>query len=420
MRYVHLDDLDLSNYVQPGDRVVCGQGTAEPCALTERLMHDAPAIESFDVFLGVAFSQTFLTEVDATLCFRSYGAIGTSTEIARRGQLEILPCHYSALYEAFDRRSERADVVLIQLCGNEITGFNMGLAHDYVARAAAGASTVIAEINPRVPWTTGAELPADISIDIAVEVDREPLELAPASLGLTEQKIATRVASLIPDGAVLQLGVGSVPEAVLSGLRNHRDLGIHSGVIGDRVMELMEQGVISNGRKSIDQGVSVCGSLFGTRRLYDFVHQNPSVYMRPASYTHALSTMARLNNFIALNSAIEVDLSGQVNAEVANGRLVGAVGGQVDFIRGANASLGGRAIIALPSTAKNGTVSRIVPTVGNVTCARSDVDAIVTEWGVAELRGLGLAARAGRMIEVAAPQFREGLARAAFGQKRHR
>ena len=419
MRYIRLDDLDLAEFVYPGDRVVCGQGTAEPCSLTERLMRDAPDIESFDVFLGAAFSRTFLTEVDAALGFRSYGAIGTTVEIARRGQLDILPCHYSALYDAFDRRMERADVVLIQLCGNETTGFNMGLAHDYVARAAARARTVIAEINSRVPWTIGAELPADIQIDIAVEVDREPLELTAAPLGPTEQLIAARVASLIPEGAVLQLGIGSVPDAVLSGLKGHRDLGIHSGVIGDRAMELMEQGVITNHRKSIDPGISIGGSLFGTRRLYDFAHRNPSINMRPASYTHALATMARLNNFIALNSAIEVDLTGQVNAEMANGKPVGAVGGQVDFIRGANASAGGRAIIALPSTAKNGTISRIVPAVSNVTCARSDVDAIVTEWGVAELRGLGLAARVERMVDIAAPQFREGLARAAFRLKRH-
>tara|TARA_R110002111_G_scaffold262175_1_gene337266 strand:+ start:19623 stop:20885 length:1263 start_codon:yes stop_codon:yes gene_type:complete len=417
MRYIRLSDLDLSNYVRAGDRVVCGQGTAEPCSLTEQLMRDAPLIRSFDVFLGAVFSKTFLADVDAAVRFRSYGAIGGAMELARRGTLEVIPCHYSALYEAFDRTTEVADVVLIQLCGNAAAGFNMGLANDYVGRAAARARTVIAEINPRVPRTVGAELPADINIDIAVEVGREPLELAPATIGPTEQKIAARVANLIPDGAALQLGIGSIPDAVLSGLGDHRDLGIHSGAIGDRVMELIERGVVTNNRKSVNQGVSVCGSLFGTRRLFDYVHQNPSINVLPASYTHALANMARLHNFVALNSAVEVDLSGQINAKVAGDRHVGAVGGQVDFIRGANASSGGRAIIALPSTAKNGTVSRIVPLVRNVTCAQSDVDAIVTEWGVAELRGLGLAARAERLIDIAAPQFREGLARAAYDQR---
>jgi len=419
MRYIRLSELDFSDYVRPGDSVICGQGTAEPYSLTDQLMRDAPAIGSFDLFVGAVFSRTFLTETAESVRFRSYGAIGNAVELARRGTLDIVPYHYSNLYHAFDRGTERADVVLIQLCGNKTTGFNMGLANDYVGRAAARARFVIAEVNPRVPWTVGAELPSDINIDLVVEVDWEPLELALAKVGLVEQQIAARVASLIPDGAALQLGIGSIPDAVLSGLGGHRNLGLHSGAIGDRAVGLIERGIITNSCKSINQGVSVCGSLFGTRCLYDFAHQNPALHVLPASYTHALVNMAQLSNFTAVNSAIEVDLSGQVNAEIAGNTAVGAVGGQVDFVRGANASPGGRAIIALPSTAKNGTVSRIVPVVQSVTCARSDVDAIATEWGVAELRGLGLATRAERMIEIAAPQFREGLARAAYDQKRY-
>jgi acyl-CoA hydrolase len=243
-----------------------------------------------------------------------------------------------------------------------------------------------------------------------VEAGHKPIELPPAPVGPTELAIARLAASLIPDGATLQLGVGTIPDAVLSQLSAHRDIGIHSGQIGDNVVPLIEHGVITNARKSISPGLSVCGSLFGTRRLYDFAHLNPAIAVRPPAETHSLRVMATIDRFIAINSAIEVDLTGQVNAEVASGVYVGGLGGQLDFMRGANASAGGRAIIALPATTRDGTASRIVPFVTTVTCPRADVDAIVTEFGIAELRGLSLEERRRRMIAIAAPQFRDHLA----------
>jgi acyl-CoA hydrolase len=178
------------------------------------------------------------------------------------------------------------------------------------------------------------------------------------------------------------------------------------------VIPLIERGVITNAKKSIDPGISVCGSLFGTRKLYDLAHLNPAFAVRPPTETHSLRALGSIDHFVAINSAIEVDLTGQVNAEDVGGSYVGALGGQLEFIRGANASAGGRAIIALPATARDGTVSRIVPSVTTVTCPRSDVDAIVTEFGIAELRGLSLWERRRRMIAIAAPQFRDHLAAA--------
>jgi acetyl-CoA hydrolase len=233
-----------------------------------------------------------------------------------------------------------------------------------------------------------------------------------------EAAIAQHVASLVPDGATLELGIGSLPERVLQALRGHRDLGIHSAVIGDGVVELMEAGVVTNARKPFDAGVTVAGMLMGTRRLYDFAHRNPRVRLAPSSHTHATAVMAALPNFFAINGAVEVDLSGQVNAESSNGRYIGAVGGQVDFVRGANASPGGRALMVLPSTAKGGRISRIVPRLGDgvVTTARSDVDAVVTEFGVATLRGKSLRERSKALIDVAHPDHRESLERAAAGQ----
>lgn len=402
--------VDLSAIVRPGDRVVCGQGTAEALTLTRALAALDPPVS---LFVGPLFSDTFAraTAID----FVSYGAIGKAAALAR---LDILPMPYSQLGDGFAGGRLRADVVLIQLSpgppGRRPSG---GLACDYLLDAARRARVVVAEINPDVPWTPSAELPADFRIDVAVAAEAAPLELPPARIGEVEARIGAHAAGLIPDRATLQIGVGSVPDAVLRALGSHRDLGIHSGLIGDAVLDLIEGGAVTNAAKAIDAGMTVAGLLFGTRRLYDFAHRNPDIALRPGRHTHGAGVLARLDRFVAINSAIEVDLTGQVNAETLGGRAVGAIGGQPDFVRGANASAGGRALIALPATAAQGRVSRIVPRLADavVTTPRCDVDAIVTEWGVAELRGLTLKQRTRRMIAIAAPEFREDLDRAAHG-----
>jgi acetyl-CoA hydrolase len=218
---------------------------------------------------------------------------------------------------------------------------------------------------------------------------------------------------VIPDRATVQLGIGALPVAVARALAGHRELGIHSGVISDVVADLVEKGVVTNACKGRDAGRIVTGGLFGTSRLYRFADGNDAVAMRSVEYTHNRAIAESLHRFHTINSAIEVDLTGQVNAEVAGGRYLGAVGGQVDFVRGGMASPDGRSIIALPASTGDGAQSRIVATLGNapVTTARSDVDLIVTEFGVADLRGCGLRERARRMISIADPKFREMLER---------
>lgn len=403
--------IDLSAIIRPDDRVVCGQGTSEALTLTRALAAQASSIS---LFVGPLYSDTFdhCTGID----FVSYGAIGKAAGLARSGRLDILPMPYSQIGPAFADGRLKADVVLIQLSpapsGRRPSS---GLACDYVLDAARQARVVVAEINPQVPWTPSAELPADFRIDLTVEAEAPPLELAPARIGEVEARIGAHAANLIPDRATLQIGVGTVPDAILRALRGHRDLGIHSGLIGDAVLDLIAAGAVTNAAKGVDTGLTVTGLLFGTRRLYDFADNNSAVALRPGSHTHGAGVLARLDRFIAINSAIEVDLTGQVNAETAGGRAVGAIGGQPDFVRGANASAGGRALIALPATAGGGRISRIVPRLADavVTTPRCDVDAVITEWGVAELRGLTLKERTGRMIAIAAPAFREDLARAA-------
>ena len=275
--------------------------------------------------------------------------------------------------------------------------------------------TVIAEINAQMPWTHGSAAPSDLRIDRIVECDQAPVELQPVPIGEAERRIGEFVASLIPDRATIQIGIGAIPDAILAALGGHRELGIHSGMIGDDVVDLIEAAVVTNAYKSFDRGVTVANCLFGTRKLERF---SPSAIPQSAWCQYrirtALPTLARLAVFRAVNSALEVDLSGQMNAEQVNGRYVGTVGGQPDFVRGALAAPGGRSIIALPSTANGGATSRIVAALsGPVTSPRCDADVVVTDWGIAELRGNTLRERADAMIAIADPKFREQLERAA-------
>ena len=213
---------------------------------------------------------------------------------------------------------------------------------------------------------------------------------------------------------MLQTGVGAVPDAVLRLIADRKDLGVHSGMLGDGLVDLVEAGVITNARKPIDTGVSINGALIGTKRLYDFVHRNAAIRMCSAAYTHSAAIHAQIPQMVTINSALEVDLTGQVNAEQSGSSYFGGTGGQVDYVRAGSRSPGGRSIIALPATAKGGTVSRIVVALsGPVTTARSEVDVIATEFGVAELKGQTLAERSRRLIAIAHPDFREELDRAA-------
>jgi acyl-CoA hydrolase len=244
---------------------------------------------------------------------------------------------------------------------------------------------------------------------------RQPVEVLPSRSNDTDTAIARFAAQFIEDGSVLQVGVGSVPDAIMSLLQDRKDLGVHSGMLGDAVVGLAEAGVLTNARKEFDTGVSIAGLLIGSRRLFQFCDRNPAVAMRDASYTHDEAMLTRLSRLVTINSAVEVDLTGQVNAEASGSVYMGGTGGQVDYVRAGSRSPGGHSIIALSATAKGGEISKIVSQLnGPVTTARSEVDIIVTEFGAAELKGQSLAERSRRLIAIAHPDFREELDRAAF------
>ena len=407
-----IGSVDFAAIVRPGDRVLVGQGAAEPLTLTRQLVAQKDRIGRFEIFLGPLHSDTFSSEKTAGIRFSSYGAIGRAASLSRSGRLDIVRQPYSALAEAFASGALKADVVLIQLAAPlPGHGPSFGLANDYLVAAARQARMVVPEINTDVPWTHGAEVPADFPLHLCVQAAYPPLDIASSSLSEAERRIAANAAGLVPNRAVLQFGVGAVPDAILAGLTQHRDLGIHSGLMTERGLDLIECGAVTNASKAFDRGVTVANILFGTPRLRAYAHDNPAIRVAPPSYTHGLSVLRRIEKFTALNSAIEVDLSGRINSETADGSYLGGLGGLPDFIAGANAAESGRSIIALPATARTGQ-SRIVASVATVSVERGAADAIVTEWGVAELRGCDLEERARRMIAIAAPQFRDELARA--------
>jgi acyl-CoA hydrolase len=402
--------VDFAAIIRPGDRVLVGQGASEPLTLTQQLVAQKDRIGPFEVFLGPLYSNTFAPEKCAGIKFAAYGAFGRAAPLSRSNGLEIVRLPYSALTEAFASGTLKADVVLIQLAA-PLPGrpASFGLANDYLVAAACHARVVVAEINPQVPWTHGAEVPADFPLHLCVQAALPPLDIGPSPLTDTEKRIGEHTAGLVVDGAVLQFGVGAVPDAILAGLTQHRDLGIHSGILTERALDLITCGAVTNARKTFDRAVSVANLLFATARLRTYAHDNPAIRLAPPSYTHGLPVLRQIKRFTALNSAIEVDLTGALNSETVDGNYIGAIGGLPDFVAAANAAEGGRGIIALPSTTRSGQ-SRIVARVATVSVPAQAADAVVTEWGVAELRGCDLEERARRMIAIAAPQFRDQLA----------
>lgn len=401
-------------HLKAGDHIVIGQACGEPTTLVEALIDQGRDIPGLSAFIATSFSGLFTPATADSFALSSMGAIGALRSMTKAGKLQVIPVHVSQVGPLITAGIIPCDVAMIQVSpADEQGNHSCGLISDYVRAAVDKARFVIAEINEAVPFTPGETIPAS-AIDVAIPVNRPPVEVAPAAIGPTDEAIARHCAAYIGDGAVIQTGVGAVPDAILRLLHDRKDLGVHSGMLGDGLVELVEAGVITNARKEVDPGVSINGALIGTKRLYDWAHRNPAIRMCATSYTHEAAVLGRLSRLVTINSALEVDLTGQVNAEQSGAAYLGGTGGQVDFVRAGSRSPGGRSIIALSASAKGGTLSKIVAQLsGPVTTARTDVDVIVTEYGAAELKGQSLAERTRRLIAIAHPDFREELNRAA-------
>src|SRR5215469_7207122 len=409
--------LDLARYIRPGDMVVFGQACAEPVTLTTALAAQRSRLGGIRCFTGICGTAAVRLDYADHLSFTSYTTAGANRALAAAGALSILPSHYSELPAVLSTGPLRADVVMLSLPPSGSDGsYGPGLGADYVAALVRQARVVIAEINDQVPDVASAIRFSRSDIDVLVPVSCVPPQFPGPPPRVGEDAIADHIAGLVPDGATLQLGIGSMPSAVARRLLGHRDLGVHSGMISDAVAELIEAGVVTGARKSVDRGQVVTGFLMGSQPLLRLAAAGGAISLRETRYTHDPAVLAAQHRLVAINSAIEVDLTGQANGETAGGLWVGGVGGAVDFARGAARSAGGVPVIALPSTAMSadgGTVSRIVGRLtGPVTLGRADAGVIVTEYGVADLRGLTLGQRRERMLAIAHPDHRLALAAA--------
>jgi acyl-CoA hydrolase len=338
-------------------------------------------------------------------------------DAVNEGRADYVPIFLSDIPHLINRGILPLDAAFINVSPPDAHGFaSLGTSVDATLAAVQRARTVIAQLNPSMPRTLGDSFIHVDRIDAGVEVDQPPHELPAPVIGDVERRIGAHIAELVPNGATLQLGIGAIPAAVGEALRGERDLGVHTEMFTDTVVDLVESGAVTGAAKEINRGKIVSAFVIGTQRVYRFVDDNPMVEMRPVDYTNDTNVIRRFRRMVAINSAIEVDLSGQVVADSIGRRLYSGVGGQMDFIRGAALAEEGRAIIALPSTAARGSASRIVPSLregAGVVTTRAHVRTVVTEWGVADLFGASLAERARALIAIAHPDFREELTQAA-------
>lgn len=401
--------------IESGNRLYVGGGAGVPVELTKGLTARAPELRDVELTHILTFAPAPYCDPAFSDSFRVNALfIGHNVRQAvQEGRADFTPIFLSEIPGLFRDGYLPVDVALISLSPPDEHGFcSFGVEVGTTKPAAESARIIIAEVNQQMPRTLGNSFIHLSRIDHIVEVDY-PLPEAPQG-GSTDEhlQVGANIAEMIPNGATLQMGIGSIPDAVLKNLGNHKDLGIHTELFSDGVVEMVENGVITCSRKSFHPGKIIAGFLFGTKRLYQFIHNNPLIELHPTDYVNDPFNIAQNDRMVAINSALEVDLTGQVCADSIGPRLYSGAGGQVDFIRGAARSKGGLPIVALLSTAKGGTLTRIVPLLkhgSGVVTSRSDVHFVVTEFGVASLYGKSIRKRAIELINISHPDFREEL-----------
>jgi acetyl-CoA hydrolase len=408
--------------IESGYRVYMTGNCSVPKMLLQALVRRAPRLANVEIDQVLTFCPDDYVSpaMEGHLRVNSMFISENVRDAVNDGRADFTPCFLSELPNLYRKGHLSLDVALLHVSPPDSHGFvSLGVESGLVKTPASLAHLVIAEVNDRMPRVLGDTLLHISHIDYLVPVSYELTEVSMGEPSEISLRIASFIAPLIEDGATVQAGIGEIPNAVLRDLRDKRDLGIHSELIGDGVADLADAGVITNARKTLHQGKIISAFLIGTRRLYDFVDDNPFVELHPIEYVNDPFIISRNENMVAINSAIELDLTGQVCADSIGTRFYSGVGGQLDFIYGASRSKGGRAIIALPSTARHrdGTrISRIVPTLtpgAGVTTTRNHVHTVVTEFGAAHLFGKNIRQRTRALIDIAHPDFREELARRA-------
>jgi 4-hydroxybutyrate CoA-transferase len=403
--------------LRPGMKVLLPPGCGDPTALVREILRQADRLAPLTLMGGLRLDDyPFGAAAYAgKLRFATWHLSARLHAAEARGDAEYVPARYFDAVSLFAAGGSWApDAVIVHTAPPDRAGYlSLGVSVSYSLPAARRAPLVIAQVNPRMPRTLGNAFLHRSQIDVWAEVDEPLLEYPPTPVGEVERKIAAHVAGLIPDGATVQVGVGAIPQAVMEALGGKKDLGVHSLLV-DHMLPLVEAGVITNARKRLHPGRMDIGEIMGTARLFAWSHENPLINMEPSDIVHDPQVVGTLGDFVSVNSALAVDLLGQVNAESADDRQLAGVGGQFDFVMGVTRAAGGRSIIALPASGKGGTLSRIVrrlPAGARVTTPRFLADYVVTEYGVAALKGKSDAGRRRELLRVAHPAFRDSLER---------
>ncbi len=408
--------MDLSRYIQPDATVAWGPLTGTPVGLVRALDNSLPAIGFCHAFIGLTVDEGIRDAHLSHVHFKSMSGGGTCSRYVRNGSVDIIPIHLSDVPKVVRDGKIHIDVLLVAVSQHEEDGcVSLGVVTDFLPPAIEQGPIVIGERVAGMPWTHGdTQVPVSRFTEL-VDLGSPVVEVPYRRASAAESRIADQIVDLIPNGATLQFGIGGVPDVVLRALTGHRDMGIHTGILTEAAQVLIETGVVTNRLKGIDEGQTITAYLAGSRGFYDFCDHHPSIQVRRLEYTHSPATLSRIRNLISINSAFEVDLTGQINGEMVGGKYLGQVGGQSDFMRGVAASEGGFSILGLASTNRHETISRIVPKLGDgvVTSLRTDADYVVTEYGVAELRGKTLGERTEAMMRISHPKFRDDLQEAS-------
>lgn len=401
--------------VKSGDKVFVTGNCSTPLKFLEALINrhkefcNVELIQLLDFASEHRVTPAIAAHIRVNNLFIGPGA----RDAVNSGLADFTPVFLSEIPKLLRTSRYRLDVAVINVSPPDEHGFcSYGVEVGVTKTAAENAELVIAEVNPNMPRTHGDSFIHIDSINYLIEVDYDLPEITPAPVSPTQEKIAKHIAEYIPDGATLQTGIGGIPDAVLRQLSGHRNLGVHTELFSDGVMDMIQAGIITNSEKTLHPGKVISGFALGSRKLFDYIHDNPFFEFHPTEYVNNPFVISRNNKMVSINSAIEVDITGQVCADSIGPRFYSGVGGQLDFVRGAARSEGGLSFIALPSTAKKGTISRIVPTLqegAGVTTSRNDVRMIATEYGVADLWGLSVRERVHALTDITHPDFREDL-----------
>ena len=411
------------SHIKSGDRVALGHACAEPLYLVDTMVNNCDAYENVEIVQMVPMGNNRYLEpgMEKHFHLNSIFAGAVVREAIEDGRADFTPCSFARVPRMFHSFLP-VDVALVSVTPPDRYGnCSLGVSVDYTKTIIQEARLVIAQVNDQMPYTYGDSRMPVSKIDYFVEHSAPLPELKPHYIGETESRIGEYCASLIQDGDTLQLGIGAIPDAVLKFLKDKQNLGLHSELLSDGVVDLIESGVINNSEKSLYPGKSIATFLMGTKRLYDFVNHNPDFELYPVDVVNAPSVIAQNHHMISINSCIQVDLTGQVNSESMGTTQFSGSGGQMNFVDGATDSHHGKSIIATTSTTRDGKISKIVPVLdlgATVTTIRTNVDYIITEYGIARLTGRTIRERAISLINVAHPDFRPEL-KMAFEERFH-